>query len=500
MRTVHLLTAAAVLVLVPVMSGPVSAAPVAAPASSAHVSGDRPDPPPLAREHTLDLRDAYLEAADPRSPRGAGYVPGRVAPRPSEPADGSGDLFWDPAAPREQLCSPAACVHYVTATSDAPPLGASDGTTPDWVRRNLAVAEFSLARMAGLGYPAPPTDDGRGGGDQFDVYLADISRLGLYGYCAPEAPVPGVPGHASSYCVFDNDFRGFPMPADESLRVTAAHELFHAVQFGMDVHEDRWFLEATATWMEEQVADDVNDNRQFLVAGQLADRHVPLDLAAADLGSYGNWIFFQFLAERHGVDAVRQVWDLADAGPGRPDHFSIEAVRRFVEGRGTSMGKVYTAFATANVVPRRSYDEGASYHAADFDETVSLGPRRRTWRAHHITLPHLSSRAIAVRVRPGAPAGSRLRIRVSAQRTHGATATALVFLTSGRVARAPLRLAGRGIGERFVAFRRSRVRRVVVVLANASTRYECGRQTQFACHGAPRDDRQRFAVSVTVVR
>ena len=31
-------------------------------------------------------------------------------------------------------------------------------------------------------------------------------RAGLYGYCAPEAPVPGEPGHASSYCVFDNDF------------------------------------------------------------------------------------------------------------------------------------------------------------------------------------------------------------------------------------------------------------------------------------------------------
>ncbi|HXH80568.1 MXAN_6640 family putative metalloprotease [Nocardioides sp.] len=497
MRSVRLLTATLVLLAITITGGPVAAAPVQSVGSSAY-GADEPSQP--ARDRTLDLRDAYLEAASDVSQRGARYRRGDVAPRPSDPPDGSGELFWDPAAPRERLCGQAVCVHYVTATSDAPPLATTDGTTPDWVRRNLAVAEFSLARMVELGYPAPPTDDGRGGGPQFDLYLADISRLGLYGYCAPEAAVPGAPGHASSYCVFDNDFRGFPMPADESLRVTAAHELFHAVQFGMDVREDRWFLEATATWIEEQVADDVNDNRQFLLAGQLAERRTPLDVAGTGLASYGNWIFFQFLAQRHGVDAVRQIWALASAGPGAPDHFSVEAVRRFVESRGPGMTRVYAAFTAANMVPRRSYDEGASYRAAAADRTVRLGARRPSWRARRIAAPHLSSHAVGVRALPGTRGGSRLRITVDATRPRGAIATTLVFLESGKVARGPIHLDDRGIGRRFVAFGPSRVRRVVLLLVNASTRYACGRQTEFACHGVPRDDRQRFAVSVKVVR
>jgi hypothetical protein len=37
------------------------------------------------------------------------------------------------------------------------------------------------------------------------------------------------------------------------LKVTAAHEFFHAVQFAYDIGEDGWLMESTATWMEEHV-------------------------------------------------------------------------------------------------------------------------------------------------------------------------------------------------------------------------------------------------------
>ncbi|WP_310529793.1 MXAN_6640 family putative metalloprotease [Nocardioides sp.] len=446
----------------------------------------------FSRDHTLDLRDAYLANAA-RSARGVGSA----ASRPTDPADGSGEFFWDPAAPQSRVCSDRVCVHYVTTTSDAPPLAAADGVNPDWVRRNLDVTEFALTRMAELGYSGVPSDGGLGDSAQFDVYLADISRAGLYGYCAPEAPVPGAPGHASSFCVFDNDFRGFPMPPDESLRVTAAHELFHAVQFGIDVDEDRWFMESTATWMEEQVADDDNDNRQYLSSGQLGRRHVPLDHAASDLGIYGNWIFFQFLAQRYGVDAVRQIWLLADAGPGRRNDFSIEAVRHFIESRHSTFPAVYAAFALANLAPGRGYEEGHAYRAEAVDDLVRLGAGRSTWRDQRIGVPHLTARAIAFRPRAGLRAQARLRVTVSAARSSGAAVSVQVHRVSGKVTTLRLR---RGHGSRVVNFAGARVRRVVVVLANASTRYDCGQRTHFACHGTPRDDRQRFAITATLVR
>ena len=50
----------------------------------------------------------------------------------------------------------------------------------------------------------------------------------------------------------------------DNMRVTAAHEYFHAVQFAYDALEDGWFMEATATWAEDELFDSIDDNRQFL--------------------------------------------------------------------------------------------------------------------------------------------------------------------------------------------------------------------------------------------
>ena len=75
------------------------------------------------------------------------------------------------------------------------------------------------------------------------------------------------------------------------LKVTAAHEFFHAVQFAYDIGEDGWFMESTATWMEEHVYDAINDNLQYLATSPLAQPLIPLDQTSG-LRVYGAWIFW----------------------------------------------------------------------------------------------------------------------------------------------------------------------------------------------------------------
>ncbi len=41
------------------------------------------------------------------------------------------------------------------------------------------------------------------------------------------------------------------------------------MQYAYDAEDDRWLMEATATWMEERLADGANDNRQYLPYGQV---------------------------------------------------------------------------------------------------------------------------------------------------------------------------------------------------------------------------------------
>ena len=131
--------------------------------------------------------------------------------------------------------------------------------------------------------------------------VKELGARGIYGYCTPERKIKGRKWLAWGYCVLDNDFAEaqYGAPPMHSLRVTAAHEFFHAVQFAYDYAEDSWFMEATATWMEERVFDDVNDNRRYLPAGQLGVPGRPLDIFE-DFGAaqYGNWVFFEYLSHR----------------------------------------------------------------------------------------------------------------------------------------------------------------------------------------------------------
>jgi hypothetical protein len=454
------------------------------------VAEPAPSPDDTARD-TLELRDAFFGGAGETGAFGAAE---RRSARTALPRP-----HWDASLPQGRACTALVCVHYVGASGDAPPMTSSTGGTPDWVALTLRTADASFARMVELGWPLPPSDRGAGGTPQFDVYLQDVGRRGLYGYCAPEHVVPGERNVTSSYCVLDNDFTGFPLPPTPSMRVTVAHELFHAVQFGLDAREDGWLLEATATWMEEQVTDDVDDNRQYLDHGQLGDPDTPLDTFDGSLGSYGNWIFFQRLTQRFGPEAVREVWARADARVGRPNHFSVRAIERFVESRGVSWPRFYAGFLAANRTARSSYAEGSAYRPTSPDSRARLGRARPRW-TRTVTLDHLTGHVASLRPGPGLRRG-RLRITVDAGGRATAPAAHVVLVgPRGVIGRSPLRLDRRGEGSRVVMFRRPRVRRVEVVLANASTRYTCNRGTPFACQGKPRHDRRAFRVTARVLR
>ena len=96
----------------------------------------------------------------------------------------------------------------------------------------------------------------------------------------------------------------------------------HSIQFAYDYGEDAWLLEATATWMEERVFDNVNDNRQYIPASQVARPSVPLDYFNTATGEqYGNWTFFEYLSKKFGNGIIQQILNKAAAFPGAPDMY-----------------------------------------------------------------------------------------------------------------------------------------------------------------------------------
>lgn len=144
--------------------------------------------------------------------------------------------------------------------------------TDTWVAKVGKVVNHVLATYAKAGYRAPKPDGSGdkvgGGADLFDIYLVDFAaeqQFGLYGFCDTDVdPAPAGPYDSSAFCAFDHTFADFPRTRTANLKVTAAHELFHAVQFAYDYNEDAWFMEATAVWAEDEVYDGIKDNLHYL--------------------------------------------------------------------------------------------------------------------------------------------------------------------------------------------------------------------------------------------
>ena len=389
-----------------------------------------------------------------------------------------------PRTPRMRSCPEDGhfCVHWVESRSDVERISSTEDRdqdgVPDYVQTVQATLEHTWDQEVGaLGFRAPLPDDGtKGDGDnpdgRVDVYLADLGARGLYGYCAPD----GEPSQRKQpgYCVLDNDFSPmqYGAPVLDSLRVTAAHEFFHAIQFGYDVAADPWFMEGTATWVEDEVHDSINDNYRFLPYSAIRTPRASVDNSIG-LHRYGTFVFFEYAAQvlaDRGV--VRRMWEAAAADSGR---YSLQAIRAVVSQR---MGwpQFFAMFGAWNTLPAGSYRDRAAYPAPVLTLNRTLSRALPTTGRRSVILPHLASSAI--RVAPHSRLGVRKRLLVEVDAPDLARGSAAVLqrrFRNGRVIHSMIRLDGAGNGRALIGFDRRVLSSVVVVVSNTSTAMrDCG--------------------------
>ena len=465
------------------------------------------------RDATMVLRDLAAQADELPTARQR-TTARRLLLRPSDGNAGAvGEPKYTTGAGSE--CSTSFCVHWVEdETTDSVQGAGDDGdlqTVPVQVTTTVRVLENVYAKeVVKLGYRAPVPDGSDGGDARTDVYLADLGEDGLFGYCVAE-PVEESDSVAPGYCVLDNDYASAQYPINDplsNLRVTAAHEVFHLIQFGYDYLEDAWFMEGTAAWMEDEVYDSVDDNLQYLAASPLTAPYVPLDYTRDDVDDrfdyppYGNWIFWRYLSESAGAAAaddptvVRKVWEAA-AGEAA---YSTKALSTVLAARGTSFASAFASFGTWMTDPARYFAEGAGYPSLirSARKTFTTRSRSGSWSTE---TSHMSQDFI--RFTPGASLTGAWRLRVGVDlqnKTRGAMARLLVHRRSGTTSAHAVPLSSTGSGAKVVGFRRSDVSSVELQLLNVSTRFDCWQLTWLSCQGFPRDDRMPVTFTAKVYR
>jgi hypothetical protein len=398
-------------------------------------------------------------------------------------------------------------VHWVDRGQDAVPSTDADGDrVPDWVETTQQTLEKAWRSFATAGYEAPLSDESlpsHGPDGKVDVYLADVASLGFYGYCPTDSLADGA-RKAVGYCVLDNDYSYDQVSTEPivALRATAAHELFHLVQFAYDAREDPWFMEGTATWMEDEVYDSANDNWNYLSTSTLAHPGVPVDFGD-DYYPYGAWTWWRFLSEYFGSDkksapqVIHRIWDAAVSRD------SLSATRSVIAELGTTFQRSFADYSALSHVSRRWYFEGddAPYPQAPMARRLSLSRHHPgTGSMRTVRLNHLTSANIALH-RSATLQGRLLRIWVDGPlRRTGAAAEVTLHKRDGTLGWRTVRLDAAGDGVVTVPFARGQVDHVVLTLVNASTRMDCHRSTTLACSGMPLDDWRPFSYRARALR
>ena len=444
----------------------------------------------------------------------------------ARPTDGHNGDWTAPNNARKHLCTTNFCIHWVTTTTDAPSLrDRNHNHKPDYVDNVKSVMTTVWNKeINNLGYRKPLKDGNSGshhGGNpnqKIDIYLQDVGSQGLYGYCTSDDPRFSQQSNVSAYCVFDDNFSKNQFPGVHgvsALKVTAAHEFNHAIQFAYDVREDRWFLEATATNMEATVYPAIHDNYQYFSSSPLRSSNGandgpwwPVDLfSPSRLNQYGTWIFFRFLCEwatnpshpistQPNCDIVRQFWEAVAVNPGTKTGgtYSTDAISDVLAGAPylATFADVFREFGAANAHPADFYKDGNLYPTAGSVNGGLVDPGTFTYGQ-----PEFHMANDYVRIRPDAGA-SNLSIDVDFPVSPATPrATVLVFGTGGLTeTEIPLDADGDG-STGSMSFTEATVSKVVVVMTNAGTRFNCNKGTNFSCHGQPLDDSSSVDYNLT---
>lgn len=277
-------------------------------------------------------------------------------------------------------------IHYVTAGFDAIPAYDRDQNgVPDYLE--FVAKSFDRAwevEIDSLAFNAPPDSAGA----PHTIYPVYCKRINAYGITWFSDPLPAPPGvlRYDSYIEINTDFSfvtypditNDPIVRDSlAIAVTAAHEFNHALQLGYRLWVignnnivDLWFIESSATYMEEVVAGQVNDY-YFYLPCMYSSTDVNLTQNNSCNRIYGEVALPIMLGEVYGRTITREVWEAILNQP------ALGSLSLVLQQKGSSLNAEMRRWATwmffsgQNAVAGQFYPEAAKYPNP---AVVSLNP------------------------------------------------------------------------------------------------------------------------------
>lgn len=253
-----------------------------------------------------------------------------------------------------------ATLHWNAATTSGPEATAAAGY----------ITESWTAQVDTMGWRAPPPDLGLGGSDpdvEVDIYLDPAQNSGA------AVAVDGTGTEAwddrAAFALID--------PAANDIQAVIAHELNHVLQYGYDVYEGDMIYEATATWMEDEVYDTVNDYTFYVTDFQTNPERALSFATYTDTYMYGAALFVHYLASFGGDGhLVQPLWDglKQTTGSNTVDFYDSVETQMATLGGFSDLETVYADFAGERFLMGAlgTFDEGADIDPVEALVTLPL--------------------------------------------------------------------------------------------------------------------------------
>lgn len=284
-------------------------------------------------------------------------------------------------------------IHYAKTGNSAvyqPNVDNNGNEVPDYVDNCASILEYVWAKEVDtLGYFPPPSDSfyslygwNNGGDGKYDIYLRDFGPKYL-GQTTPETTQTEGSVVYTSFIELDNDYLGYDPNLQHSqydwLRVTAAHEFFHAIQMGYDASEFEiagdfakpYWMEMSATWMEDQVYDYINDYINYLQGLSSIFNKPWLSLRNFDgLHPYSACVWPIFLGERfNDINIVKNIWSVCAQVPGDNVLSATEQILKDLYSSSLNDAfrefSVWNYFTADRAIDTLYYSEGSLFWTKD---------------------------------------------------------------------------------------------------------------------------------------
>lgn len=212
-----------------------------------------------------------------------------------------------------------------------------------------------------LGFHSPYPDDNLGGSEHIDIYVIEIGN-GVeldtyYGSATPDGYLPsnGKWTRQYSFINMDNNYsihdstlmndgrkrRTYSLLGIDAMKVTAAHEFHHAIQFIYGIPEISEALsvnEMFSTYMENRVFPESKDYMQYVKALLKNFPKSPFGDGNPENG-YRYGIYIHYLESLYGDEIVRRVWEILESGAKE-----FKSINIALEEKGSSLEKSWKGF------------------------------------------------------------------------------------------------------------------------------------------------------------